>query len=815
MGTLALSEPDASVPAIAGAKAANLALAASAGLPVVDGFVITTDGVRCGLTDVGLEAEVRAAWEALTGADDTVALAVRSSSTVEDASTSSLAGRFTSVLDVQGWPAFIDAVVAVANSAAAVSDAAGAVQPMAVLVQRQITATLGGVLFGVDPVTGARDRVVVEVVATRPDQLVGGTVTADHYVLSRHGGVVDRRLSGSAPPLTRPVRRQLVRLASRAEAVFGSVQDLEWAVDAAGSVCLLQSRPVTAVATPQAPRRRGRHGVTFGPGPVAETFPDPLRRLEAELWLVPLSQGIEQALRATGAASGDVIARSPVVIAVDRWAAVDLELIGVVSGRRSLRQRANPVAIVRRLRTAWRVGRLRVALPQLGADVVATVDRDLASIRQPVGYTAAELAALLDATRRELATVHTVEVLAGMLVGSGRSTLKESTVPAPIVALRALQRGRASGLDDAAIVARDPVVLALVPPTLAFGGEIRLPVGPVLAPVGGGGDSTAVVPTVGDLDLRDALRLRARWLQELAARLATELVRRLGVDDPALTPEMGRELSFDELAAMARGHRPVAWDDLVARAARPAGPPLPTVFELDAAGVVHPVRHVGQPEGAGLPASAGRAIGVACHRPPGGQATDTILVTRHLEPRLAPLLPNLAGLIAETGSALSHLAILAREAHVPTVVGVDRALTRFPPAPACLSTARLVTSRSCTISPLSLSGRRSCPDERGPSHPGGGVDGDLPRARRLRCLRDRRPGPLGVEPSHAVGAGLSVSTGDPDDGLHPAQHPSRRGTARCHGGRPLDDNRRAGSHRCGQRRHPGGATLRLARTVIG
>jgi pyruvate,water dikinase len=71
---------------------------------------------------------------------------------------------------------------------------------------------------------------------------------------------------------------------------------------------------------------------------------------------------------------------------------------------------------------------------------------------------------------------------------------------------------------------------------------------------------------------------------------------------------------------------------------------------------------------------------VVRHRVIAGVAQpDTILVTRHLEPQLAPLLPSLAGLVAETGSALSHLAILAREAHVPAVVGVDDALRRFPP----------------------------------------------------------------------------------------------------------------------------------------
>jgi phosphohistidine swiveling domain-containing protein len=51
---------------------------------------------------------------------------------------------------------------------------------------------------------------------------------------------------------------------------------------------------------------------------------------------------------------------------------------------------------------------------------------------------------------------------------------------------------------------------------------------------------------------------------------------------------------------------------------------------------------------------------------------------RTLDPNLAPLLPRLGGLVAETGSFLSHLAILAREFGVPTVVGVTDAVSRFP-----------------------------------------------------------------------------------------------------------------------------------------
>jgi phosphoenolpyruvate-protein kinase (PTS system EI component) len=54
-----------------------------------------------------------------------------------------------------------------------------------------------------------------------------------------------------------------------------------------------------------------------------------------------------------------------------------------------------------------------------------------------------------------------------------------------------------------------------------------------------------------------------------------------------------------------------------------------------------------------------------------------VLVVPHLDPRLAAVIPRLGGLVAETGSPLSHLAILARERGVAIVVGVSGATTRF------------------------------------------------------------------------------------------------------------------------------------------
>ena len=660
-GIFLLDEERASDPGVAGAKAANLARALQAGLPVLPGFVMvgTASPPR---ENPAAAADLVVAWADLS-ASGSRPVVVRSSSAAEDTSTSSMAGLFTSVVDVRGWPSFVDAVRTVLDSGpspivprTADPDA----PPMGVLVQPFLQPRKGGVMFGADPVTGRRNRLVVAAVRGGPQRLVHGEVAGSTWTLGRRGRVREHKPGVEGADLSPRERRCLARLARKTRRLFGGAQDIEWAFDDGGKLWLLQSRPITALGDGQRAR-----GPLLGPGPVAETFPHALSPLEEELWVAPLREGLGEALVLAGVARRSRVERSPVVVTVGGRVAADLRLLGGEPSDHAVLARLDPRPPLRRLEAAWRVGRLRKALPALARDVVTGVDAQLDAVPALDQLSSPELLSVLGRTRQALVCLHGHEVLLGLLVSPGAVGVTGASM-----ALRLLAAGRAEGLSDVTIAARHPVTLVLTPPAIRAGTELP-PVPAALPPATADGDELAV--------LREALRARVRWVHELGARAAWELGRRLAEREVLPGPADVRLLTLAELeSAVFSAALP---DDLVARAGRPDGPPLPARFRLTPEGRVVPVRHRRSRGGsagivAGIGAGGGRRAGPV-YSGEGTPPPGSVLVVRNLEPHLASLLPGLAGVVAENGNPLSHLAILAREIGIPVVVSVEGALERF------------------------------------------------------------------------------------------------------------------------------------------
>ncbi|GAA0457416.1 hypothetical protein Aca07nite_69920 [Actinoplanes capillaceus] len=226
-----LSQVSATDIALAGGKAAGLGELIRLGERVPDGFCVTTEAHRRGVLP---ETEVRAAYEALGGGP----VAVRSSATAEDLAGASFAGQHLTVLDVTGPEAVLAAIAKCWESlhderARAYRDARSVGHDtvlMAVVVQRMVRAETAGVLFTANPVTGRRTEMMVESAAGPGTSVVDGC------------GPVSRRIltDGAAMP-------DLWALGERLQRHRGSPQDVEWAIDPAGALWVLQSRPITTL----------------------------------------------------------------------------------------------------------------------------------------------------------------------------------------------------------------------------------------------------------------------------------------------------------------------------------------------------------------------------------------------------------------------------------------------------------------------------------------------------------------------------------------------------------------------------------------
>ena len=222
-------------------------------------------------------------------------VAARSSAVGEDAADRSHAGQFESVLNLRSraqvqdgirevWASwYSDRAIGYRLGISAPSPGA-VIPPMAVVVQRMVAPRASGILFTVNPVSGDRSQMALEAGPGLGEALAQGRIHPDFFLLDRADGSIeergiaakDRRLVplpegagalGFEPIDTRHRNQacisdaevgQLFRLGLQVEETIGRPVDIEWSIDEAGAIHLLQARPVTAVPPPRSSRSRKR-----------------------------------------------------------------------------------------------------------------------------------------------------------------------------------------------------------------------------------------------------------------------------------------------------------------------------------------------------------------------------------------------------------------------------------------------------------------------------------------------------------------------------------------------------------------------------
>lgn len=417
-----LAEVRATDVAIAGGKGANLGELIAAGFLVPDLFVLTTEAYDRAATRLDpakpdetayrlqttqipapVAREATAAYEAMGQGK----VAVRSSATAEDLPGASFAGQQDTFLDIEGGDALLDAIrrcwASLWNERAVayrrdhgIDDATVS---LAVVVQRMVDAAAAGVLFTADPITGRRQRAVIDGAPGLGEAVVSGSVVPDHYAVdTRTGDVLDRRTTTTTPVLTDTQLRELAATGQRIEDHLGSPQDIEFAFDTDGKLWIVQSRPITTLfPLPEgAPGDPNDLRVYFSAS-VAQGYFEPITPMGME----PFRAIGNRLAKAFAHGQGDAKVSSPVVDAGLRWF-IDVTPVVRDSVGREVFQRLTAVG---EARTSTVVGKL-VADPRLaprGGSRRATVRKVIPLLlRSGIPLYALRLLNAPDTTRRRL-----------------------------------------------------------------------------------------------------------------------------------------------------------------------------------------------------------------------------------------------------------------------------------------------------------------------------------------------------------------------------------------------------------------------------
>ena len=777
MGTYTLAFDDAREcdSTVAGGKGANLVELTAAGFPVPSGFVVTTsayadfvqaselgDGdpetLRENIPLLPLPEEIATPILDSYRALGSPPVAVRSSGTAEDLTDASFAGQHDTYLNVTGEQAVLDAVRDCWASlwtprAVAYRERnhwADSGLALAVVVQEMVEAQWAGVVFTADPVTGRRDRVVLEAVHGLGEALVSGEASGEHITADKATGAP---LPGDFD-LPREALAELVRLGVDAESAFGRAQDIEWTY-ADGACALVQARPLTALPEDPGGAPETSAGNSGGrPGAltknllfVADHVPHPPYPIDWSVSLRPTLDAVLKGLRKAGLTNAkldDVLvqiagADSGVVQAIPpRLRPTMSSVLGIP------RMAGKVLASMRTTPTKWReecdatliplVERLdgtslaalsdqelldaiesvrRAQAPLLGSRFACVLPRGIASeqlllvlLRRSVGATRAErlhteLLAGVDCKTRE-ATLH-LQRLAAMVTADPelRAVYDEQEPRAIAGRLREFAAGRAL-LDEVETYLASYGCRQMAMPMIGFPPLRENPhvlhsmlAGLSRAERGGGGsgsdDQTSAEAALKELAAVTGYR---RVFAALAARLVPIVRNAISVREDShfylfmagsaasrrMLLEFGRRLvergalaeaadacylRFDEL----RMGTPANVADIVARRreARASVADSYTFFPAE-------LLHTGSSKSGlhGVPASSGTATGkvriVRGEEDFGALAEGEILVCPYTNPAWTALFSLARAVVADTGGAASHAAIVAREYGIPAVM---------------------------------------------------------------------------------------------------------------------------------------------------
>lgn len=306
---------------LAGGKGANLGEMVRSGIPIPPGFIVTTESYFHFLRESNLTERISSAlagldpdnsdqlhevssqiksWISEARMPEDISkkiasayesqgglVAVRSSATAEDLGTASFAGQQQTFLNVQGTDQVIQAVqqcwASLFEPRAIFYRAQRNIDHLstgiAIVVQRMVQSDTSGVMFTIDPVTGAK-RIMIEAVYGLGESIVSGNVTPDMYLVDRLDfTILHKEIATQTTQLVRDTKQgnfeganievavpegkqnmykisdedivKLAKIGRRIEKHYKAPQDIEWAMEN-GKLYVVQARPITTTESVKA-----------------------------------------------------------------------------------------------------------------------------------------------------------------------------------------------------------------------------------------------------------------------------------------------------------------------------------------------------------------------------------------------------------------------------------------------------------------------------------------------------------------------------------------------------------------------------------
>lgn len=225
-----------------------------------------------------IEKEILQKYQELckdTGRDN-VPVAVRSSATAEDLPGASFAGQQDTFLNVtrknlldsvkKCWSSLFTPRAIVYRKEKGFSHDEVLIS---VAVQKLIFSRVSGVMFTIEPVSGAQDKIVINASPGLGEAVVSGQVTPDEYIIDKgtldivekhvvkkERQIVSDKKGGTkwvevpqefrdSQAITDEEIKRISQYGIEIEKHYGVPQDIEWAVDDKGRIFILQARPET------------------------------------------------------------------------------------------------------------------------------------------------------------------------------------------------------------------------------------------------------------------------------------------------------------------------------------------------------------------------------------------------------------------------------------------------------------------------------------------------------------------------------------------------------------------------------------------